>query len=104
MKHFRIDEYFILGGFGELSVTRSDLIKYAIKKAEKLFGKIEKSKVFIIGDKIHDIKAAKDSGATIIAIATGTTSYDELREKSPDYLLKDLGDTEKIISIIIREG
>lgn len=100
LKHLKIDEYFILGGFGDSSAIRSDLVETAIKQAGKKFGKINKSNVFIIGDTIHDIKAAKDAGVKVIAVATGTFSFDKLKGKKPDYIFHDLKDTEKIVGVI----
>jgi phosphoglycolate phosphatase-like HAD superfamily hydrolase len=100
LRHFKIHEFFILGGFGHISPIRSDLVEYAIKKAEEKFGKIKKSNVFIIGDTPHDIKAAKDAGVKVIATATGSYSYKEIKEKNPDYIFKNLEDTEKVIEVI----
>lgn len=100
LKHFKIDDYFILGGFGHSSVIRSDLVDIALKHAEKLFGNISKNDVFIIGDTIHDIKAAKDAGVKVIAVSSGTYNYNSLKDKEPDYIFNDLKDTNKIIDVI----
>ena len=103
LKHFGIDEYFVLGGFGDISIVRADLVFAAIKQAERDFGKINKSDVFIIGDTVHDIKAAKDSNVKVIAVSSGTYTYAELKEKKPDYLFHDLKNTKKIIDVITNE-
>lgn len=100
LRHFNIEEYFILGGFGDISTIRADLVKYAIKKAEELHGKIKKSNVIIVGDTIHDIRCAKESCVKCLAVATGTYSYGQLNEKNPDYIFEDLKDSKKIIEVI----
>jgi phosphoglycolate phosphatase len=100
LKHFKIEEFFILGGFGDISTIRSDLVKFAVKKAEFFHGKIDKKDVFIIGDTIHDIKAAKDAGVKVIAVATGAYPKEQLSKLKPDYLVDNLKDTEKIIDVI----
>lgn len=100
LKHLKIHQYFMLGGFGNLSVIRADLVEAAMKQARDKFGEIDKNNVFIIGDTIHDIKAAKDAGVKVIAVATGSYSYDSLKEKNPDYILHDLKDTKKVIDVI----
>jgi phosphoglycolate phosphatase-like HAD superfamily hydrolase len=99
LRHFNIDDYFVLGGFGNLSPVRADLVEAAIKQAEK-DNEIQKGNVFIIGDTIHDITAAKKSGVKVIATATGAYTYEQLEEKKPDYLLRDLKDTERIMDMI----
>ncbi|MCK5282813.1 MAG: HAD family hydrolase [Nanoarchaeota archaeon] len=103
LKHLNIDEYFVLGGFGHKSTIRSELIRMAIYEAEKKIGKIEESDVFIIGDTINDIKAARDAGVKVIAVATGMFGFEELNEKNPDYLFTDLKNTDKVIDVIKNE-
>ncbi len=100
LRHFKIDESFILGGFGHSSEVRGNLVKIAIEEAESKFGKIDKNDVFIIGDTIHDITAAKDNGVKAIAVATGTHDYNSLKTMNPSYLFHDLKDTKKIIDVI----
>jgi phosphoglycolate phosphatase-like HAD superfamily hydrolase len=38
LKHLGIDEYFVLGGFGDISVVRADLVDFALQKACEEFG------------------------------------------------------------------
>ena len=102
LSHFKIKDYFALGGFGNISPIRADLVEAAVKQAEK-DEKIEKSNVFIIGDTIHDIAAAKKARVKVIATATGPYSYEQLEEESPNYLFHDLEDTEKIVNVICNE-
>ena len=99
LKHLKIDEYFVLGGFGEISEIRSDLVHDAIRKAEGRFGKIDKKDVFIIGDTIHDIRAAKEAGVKVIAVATGHQNLSELKGYDPDFLFESLDD-EKVLEVI----
>jgi len=100
LKHFNIDEYFIVGGFGDASIVRADLVDIAIEKTEKQFGKVSRDNVYIIGDTIYDIKAARGAGVKVIAIATGTNSVEELTEKNPDFLFEDMKDINKVINVI----
>ena len=100
LKHLRIEEYFVLGGFGETSDVRADLVYDAIRKAEKDYGKIDKRNIFIVGDTHNDIKAARDAGVKVIAVATGYADIKELKKHDPDYLFNDLTDTKKVIDVI----
>ncbi|MBD3164302.1 HAD hydrolase-like protein [Candidatus Woesearchaeota archaeon] len=101
LKHLKIRQYFILGGFGHSSDIRSELVESAVKQAENKLGKINKRDVFIIGDTVHDIEAAKDAGVRVIAVATGVCGYGELKKKKPDFLLHDLKDTGKLMDVIM---
>jgi len=100
LKHLRIEEYFVLGGFGGISDVRADLVHDAIRKAEHNYGKIDKRNIFIVGDTHNDIKAARDASVRVIAVATGHVSIDELKRHNPDYLFNNLTDTKKIIDVI----
>jgi phosphoglycolate phosphatase-like HAD superfamily hydrolase len=67
---------------------------------------IEACRVVVIGDGVYDIETAKRNGYHVISVATGWTSYEELEKAAPDYLLKDLSDTEGVKQILemIREA
>lgn len=103
LRHFHIDHYFLLGGFGESSTIRSELVESAIQQAEQKSGPINKNDVFIIGDTIRDISAAKDAGVKVIAVAHRENTYEELKEKNPDHLYKDLTDTQTITNVILND-
>ncbi len=101
LKHLGIDGYFLIGGFGEKSARRADLVEQAVKDAEKRFGHISKSDVFIIGDTAHDITAAQLAGVKAIAVATGKYRAEELQHMNPLYValtLKDKNIAELIIN------
>lgn len=100
LRHLRIDEYFILGGFGGISEIRSELVKDAIRKAEQQFGKIDKKDVFVIGDTTGDIKAARGAGVNVISVCTGDESSELLKSFGPDFIFSDLKDTKRLIEII----
>jgi len=101
LKHFGIKEFFLVGGFGHTSVIRSELIYDAIAHAERKIGTIKKNNVFIIGDTPHDIKAAKETGVKVIAVATGSHDVAALKKDSPNYVFNNLQDTDKIIDVIL---
>ena len=99
LRHLRIDEYFILGGFGGTSAIRYELVLDAMKKAEDRFGKIDKSNVFVVGDTSGDIAAARGAGSKVVSVCTGFESMEILKSKNPDYILEDLSDTKKFIEV-----
>jgi len=83
-------DYFRFGAFGETAHTRTGLAKIAVRAARR-HGWIERSSpISLIGDAPADVIAAKANGIRAIAVHTGISSAEELREHAPDILLEDL--------------
>lgn len=92
--------FFEVGAFGSESEVRSDLVKNAVKRAEKKYGIINLGDVFVIGDSIRDIECSREAGVRVISVATGITSKKELEKHMPDYAFDNLADFREIIRII----
>lgn len=60
--------WFDLGGYGSDSHLRAELVARAIDRARALRAVRE---VVVVGDTVHDIRAARACGATACAVATG---------------------------------
>ena len=59
-------------------------------------------RVFVIGDSLHDVTAAKANGAVAIGVATGRNSVDELLEAGADVALPDLTATGPLVALLSR--
>lgn len=70
-----LGDYFELGGYGDDSPVRAELVARAIERG-KARGAV--TRVIVVGDTIHDISAARACGATVVAVATGSDSRDAL--------------------------
>ena len=81
--------YFRLGGFGNESDKREELVKSAINKAVSKFNFNLGNPVFIIGDTPNDIIAGKKSGAKTIGITTGVYDKESLLEAKPDFVIEE---------------
>lgn len=92
--------YFKVGGFGSEDTERSNLIKYAIEKAEKNFNFIRNNNVFVMGDTPRDIAAGKKMRVKTIGIATGSFNIKELEGAGSDFVFENLKDTKKIMEIL----
>lgn len=95
-----LEHYFRFMGTASDSHDRPTLVRLAIERGRLLAGPIPDSHIFVIGDAVADILAAKKSSAVSIAVATGGTSKDELAKHNPDYLLDDLSDAHHLLKII----
>jgi phosphoglycolate phosphatase-like HAD superfamily hydrolase len=101
LAHGGLDGYFRFGGWGDDSIDRAALTRIGIERGLALAGEPAPSeRVFLIGDTVHDIRCGREAGARIVAVATGSTRIETLREKDPDFLLEDLTDIEKFLAIV----
>ncbi|HJP74309.1 MAG TPA: haloacid dehalogenase-like hydrolase [Pseudonocardiaceae bacterium] len=99
---FGLDTYLDLpiGGYGEVSELRADLLGDALAKATAKYGEFAPDAVFVIGDTPHDIDAALAHKARAIAVATGRFSAEELRAAGAHTVLPDLTDTGKVLALL----
>jgi phosphoglycolate phosphatase-like HAD superfamily hydrolase len=88
LQHYKLHQYFRCGGFGDRTGHRPTLIEQGIRSANRLAGK--HGTVFVIGDTVHDVAAAKANDAVAVAVATGTASLTELEAAGADVVLPTL--------------
>jgi phosphoglycolate phosphatase len=97
LQHYGIAEHFRYGGFGDRTTVRAGIIEQGIRAANRAVGR--HGTVFVIGDTIHDVAAAKANGAIAVAVATGQPTREELEASEPDVLLDSLEDAAKHLGI-----
>ena len=90
LRHFGIDKYFRGGGFGDRTGHRPTLVKNGIQAANRVAGK--HATVFVIGDTVHDVTAARANNAVAVAVATGQASRADLEGAGADIVLDTLED------------
>lgn len=97
-----IDKYFKFGAFGNMGMTRPDLIPIAADRASKVFGKIvAASDLVVIGDTPLDVECAKIGGAHSIAVGSGPSyPYEKLLNSGADLVVKSLEEIDKILKFI----
>jgi phosphoglycolate phosphatase-like HAD superfamily hydrolase len=83
-------EWFRFGGFSDHFPVRSELVGHAAKKARELAG--AQASVCVVGDTPRDIEAAHANGLSVIAVATGHFSFDQLMEHRPEACATTLAD------------
>ena len=97
LRHYGIDEQFRYGGFGDRTTVRAGIIEQGIRSANRGAGK--HATVFVIGDTVHDIAAAKANGAVAVGVATGLPSRAELESAEPDILFDTLEEAAKAFGL-----
>ncbi len=105
LKAFGLDEYldFDIGAYGTDDDTRANLVGIARQRAGKARGQdYEARHTVLIGDTPNDVAAALNSGARIVAVATGKDSATDLARAGADTVLNDLTDASAVIAAIFR--
>jgi phosphoglycolate phosphatase-like HAD superfamily hydrolase len=95
LRHFGIDRYFRGGGFGDRTGHRPTLVGQGIRAANRIAGK--HGTVFVIGDTVHDVTAAKANGAVAVAVATGVAPRADLEAAGADIVLDTLEEAMAVI-------
>jgi phosphoglycolate phosphatase-like HAD superfamily hydrolase len=99
LSHYGLADRFKFGGFGDLWTDRNAIASEACEQARcHARGKLDG--VMVIGDTVHDIRCARSIGACAVAVPTGNTSADQLRDEEPDILVEDLTEVEPLLERI----
>jgi phosphoglycolate phosphatase len=100
---FGLDRYvdFGIASYGTDSDTRADLVAIARDRAAARTSlEFTPDTTLIIGDTPADVTAARDGGARIIAVATGSYSTAELAGAGAGTVLADLSDTPAFLAAV----
>ncbi|WP_022887389.1 HAD family hydrolase [Glaciibacter superstes] len=91
MEPGKLGRYFIFGAYGSDSPDRTEAVRLAIEKAERMHGQdLEREDVFVVGDTPHDIESAHAAGATAIGVTTGHYSKEDLEAVGADQVMDSL--------------
>ena len=89
IEHAGLREWFRFGGFSDQFPIRSELIGQAALKARELTGG---TKICVVGDTPRDIESARANFLSVIAVATGNYSFEELLKYQPEVCASSLAD------------
>jgi phosphoglycolate phosphatase-like HAD superfamily hydrolase len=83
-------DFFAFGFFSDQCETRAGIFQNAMNHVRHQLGR--HAQTCFVGDTPADIHAAREIGAPIVAVATGTFSFDQLRSCSPDVCISHCGE------------
>jgi phosphoglycolate phosphatase-like HAD superfamily hydrolase len=78
------------GGFGCDAEVRAEIVRHAIKRCQAVAGR--PCEVVVIGDTEHDVRAARESGARVVGVATSDAARSELHAAGADRIVSECGD------------
>jgi phosphoglycolate phosphatase len=91
LNHYSLWNEFQFGGFADDHEERDRIAAIAKHRGCELLGqKVQDNEVLVIGDTPLDIRCARAIGAKVIAVGTGGSSSDDLRQFNPDWAVADL--------------
>lgn len=99
LNHYHLSSYFSGGGFGDDHFDRDDVAKVALADVREKIGSSDDADVWVIGDTPADVQCGRAINATVIAVATGMYTIDELEAVEPDYLCEDFADVDLILGL-----
>jgi phosphoglycolate phosphatase len=90
-----------IGGYGDESHDRAELVRAAIGRAAGKHGPaVRPQSTVVVGDTAHDVRGAHDCGALAVAVATGRSPYDVLAAAGPELVLADLSDPAPLVELV----
>lgn len=96
MAHFALDQYFEFVAGSNMDGTRSkkaEVIEYALQKCQIT----DKTKVVMVGDRMHDIIGAKAVGIDSVGVEYGYGDYDELNDAGANYIVKTVDELKRYL-------
>ena len=101
LTHYGVWHYFEFGAFADDHHERNELGRFACARAVERAGcAFPPERIYVIGDTPHDIACAHAIGAKAIAVATGSSSAEQLRAAHADHIFNDLSDLSAVLRVL----
>lgn len=97
LQTFGLDRHidFEIGGYGEDAEERADMIRTALRRAGS-----SPENAIIFDDTVAGVEAGRSAGVFTVAVASGKTSADELRNAGAQVVLPSLEDTTAVVDLV----
>jgi len=101
LTHYQLMHYFAFGSYGDRHLSRDEIAHEALCLARQcVHAECCGADLLVVGDTPLDVQCARAVGARVVAVATGTHSYQELAATGPDLLLADLTDPGPLLGLL----
>jgi len=105
IKTFNLDAGLDLdvGAYGDDDPVRARLVPIACQRAaEKYQTPFSAASTILVGDSPSDIEAAHSSGARMVAVASGKSTSDDLRQAGAKLVLTSLQDSQAVVRVLLQ--
>jgi phosphoglycolate phosphatase len=94
---FGLDGYVDLtvGAYGEDADQRAELLRLALERSG-----VPAADAVLVGDTPSDVRAGLDMDVRVVAVATGRSSEQQLREVGATVTIADLADTASLVCLL----
>jgi phosphoglycolate phosphatase len=101
LEHFDLWRFFRCGAFGDEVHDRNDLFAVAMQRARECGApSIVAEDVIVVGDTELDVACAAAAGARSVAVATGSSTSEALRQSGADVVFEDLSDVNEFLRLL----
>lgn len=101
LQHFDLWRYFRCGAYGDDAADRNALVPFALERARTCgIPPVDASDVLVVGDTPHDVACALAASAVPVAVATGSSSMEQLRSSGAVVVFQDLSDTQAFLRLV----
>jgi phosphoglycolate phosphatase-like HAD superfamily hydrolase len=100
LRHYELWDWFAFGGFGDVHTDRREIAAAALAAGRAHLNGDSHGRLIVIGDTPNDVTCGRSIGARCVAVPTGNTSIDVLREAEPDVLVESLEDAAPILKLL----
>lgn len=95
-----LDGFFRFGAYGSDGIEREELPPVALSRAGRLAGRpFAPEEVLIVGDSRFDVACARAHGIPSLAVATGHTPAEALRDAGADWVVSDLVAAGEVVDL-----
>ena len=99
LRRYGLWDYFEFGAFADDHHDRNELGPFARTRAcERHHFDFPPHAIDVLGDTPHDIACGKAFGARTIAVATGSSTCEQLAAHEPDFVFRDLSDVDEVVA------
>jgi phosphoglycolate phosphatase-like HAD superfamily hydrolase len=101
LEYYGLQRFFQTGGFGEDSDERAEIVARAIERVAALAADAGPHDTYVIGDTPLDVAAALANGAVAVGVATGTFSFDALKEAGAGLVFPDFSRWQDVMAALL---
>jgi phosphoglycolate phosphatase len=101
LEHFDLWKPFRCGAFGDDADERNELFHVAMSRVQACgVPPVAPQDVIVVGDTELDVACATAAGAHSVAVATGASNVQSLRQSGADVVVEDLSDTAAFLRLL----